>query len=189
MLAVGQGSGSSTYPVWRSKYPWKVWIFLSPLKEKKPFLSIASFSYRSNNVILNITNSILSNVGNDNSRVYRKWCYDLIYESGRCRWLRWICTESSEGSRSVVQALRVVRLPQFYAVLEVSWKRVLMQLEKTIHGRLERIEEAMMFQAFTGSPQMTAGVSIGWIYLVDATQKKHLVPMNMASSFELRFYA
>ena len=69
-----------------------------------------------------------------------------------------------------------------------------MQLQsrtQTIDGRMERIEEAMMafFQTFTGSPQMTGGVSIGWIYLVDATQKKHHVPMNMASSFEVRFYA
>ena len=62
-----------------------------------------------------------------------------------------------------------------------------MQLEshtQKIDRRMERIEEAMMafFQTFTGSPQMTASVSIGWIYLVDATHKKHPVPMNMASS-------
>ena len=68
-----------------------------------------------------------------------------------------------------------------------------MQLEsrtQKMDGRMERIEEAMMalIQTFTGSPQMTAGVSIGWIYLVDATQKKHHVPMHLASSFEVRFY-
>ena len=67
-----------------------------------------------------------------------------------------------------------------------------MQLEsrtQKMDGRLERIEEAMMFQTFTGLPQMTAGVSMDFIYLVDATHKKHPVPMNMASSLEVRFYA
>ena len=64
-----------------------------------------------------------------------------------------------------------------------------MQLE----SRTERTEEnvrAMMglLQTFIGSPQMTS-ISVGFIYLVDATHKKHAVPMNMASSFEVRFYA
>ena len=57
---------------------------------------------------------------------------------------------------------------------------------------MERIEgdmRAMMglFQTFIGSPQMSS-VSIGSIYLVDATHKKHPVPMNMASSFDVRFF-
>ena len=43
------------------------------------------------------------------------------------------------------------------------------------------------FQTFS-SPQMTASVSIGLIYLVDATGQKHSVPMNMALSFEVRLY-
>ena len=64
-----------------------------------------------------------------------------------------------------------------------------MQLE----SRTERTEEnvrAMMglLQTFIGSPQMTS-VSMDFIYLVNATHKKHPVPMNMASSLEVRFYA
>ena len=63
-----------------------------------------------------------------------------------------------------------------------------MQLE----SRTERVEENMhammgLLQTFIGSPQMTR-VSIGFIYLVDATHKKHPIPMNMASSFEVRLY-
>ena len=71
-----------------------------------------------------------------------------------------------------------------------------MQLEshtRTADRRMESIEEEMrammgLLQTFIGSPQMTS-LSIGLIYLVDVTQKKHPVPMNMASSFEVRFYA
>ena len=64
-----------------------------------------------------------------------------------------------------------------------------MQLE----NRTERIEEEMramkgLLQTFIDSPQMTASVSIGFIYLVDATGQKHPVPMNMASSLEVRLY-
>ena len=189
MLAVREDSGSSTYPVWGCKYSWKVWILLSPLKEKKSSLSSASFFYRPSNVILNITNSTISNFGNDNSRVYRKWCYDLIYQSGGCWWLRWIWTESPKSSRGVVQALRVVRFPQFYAILEVSWKRVLMQLESRTERTEENVRAIMgLLQTFIGSPQMTS-ISMEFIYLVDATQKKHPVPMYMASSFRVRFYA
>ena len=70
-----------------------------------------------------------------------------------------------------------------------------MQLEshtQTTDRRIESIEgdmRAMMslLQTFIGSPQMTS-VSSGFIYLVDATHKKHPVPMNMASSFAVRFY-
>ena len=58
---------------------------------------------------------------------------------------------------------------------------------------MERIEgdmRAMMglLQTFIDSPQTIASVSIGFIYLVDATGQKHSVPMNMASSFEVRLY-
>ena len=71
-----------------------------------------------------------------------------------------------------------------------------MQLEshaQTTDKRMERMEgnmHAMMnlLQTFIGSPQMTS-ISTGFIYLVDATHKKHPVPMNMASSFEVRVYA
>ena len=70
-----------------------------------------------------------------------------------------------------------------------------MQLESRAQStdrRMERIEgdmRAMMglLQTFIGSPQMTS-VSMEFIYLVDVTQKKHPVPMNMASLFEMRFY-
>ena len=64
-----------------------------------------------------------------------------------------------------------------------------MQLESRAQitdRRMERIEG--LLQTFIGSPQMTS-VSIGFIYLVDATHTKHPVPMNMASSFEVRLYA
>ena len=56
--------------------------------------------------------------------------------------------------------------------------------------RMEGNMHAMMglLQTFIGSPQMTS-VSIGFIYLVDATTKKHPVPMNMALSLEVRLYA
>ena len=64
-----------------------------------------------------------------------------------------------------------------------------MQLE----SRAERTEEnvcAMMGLLrtfiFIGSPQITS-VSVGFIYLVDTTYKKHPVSMNMASSFEVHF--
>ena len=122
--------------------------------------------------------------------------YIQIYQSARSWWFGWMYTESPESSTGVVQALRVVRSPQFYAVLEVSWKRVLMQLEsrtQTTDRRTERMEGGMrammgLLQTFIGSPQMTR-VSIGFIYLVDATHKKHPIPMNMASSFEVHFYA
>ena len=71
-----------------------------------------------------------------------------------------------------------------------------MQLEshtRTTDRRMERVEgdmRAMMglLQTFIGSPQLTS-LSIGLIYLVDVTHKKHPVPMNMASSFEVRLYA
>ena len=71
-----------------------------------------------------------------------------------------------------------------------------MQLQshtQTSDERIERMEGDMrtrmgLLQTFIGSPQMTS-VSIGFIYLVDATHKKHPVPMNMASSFEVRLYA
>ena len=67
-----------------------------------------------------------------------------------------------------------------------------MQLEsrtQTTDRRMERIEGAMMglLQTFIGSPQVNS-LSIGFIFLVDATHKKHPVPMNMASSFDVRFY-
>ena len=71
-----------------------------------------------------------------------------------------------------------------------------MQLEshtRTSERRMERIEGDMhavmgLLQTFIGSPQMTR-VSIGFVYLVDATGHKHPVPMNMASSFVVRFKA
>ena len=71
-----------------------------------------------------------------------------------------------------------------------------MQLEsrtQTTDRRTERMEGGMrammgLLQTFIGSPQMTS-VSIKFIYLVDATQKKYPVPMDMASSFDVRFYA
>ena len=64
---------------------------------------------------------------------------------------------------------------------------------QTTDRRLDRIEgdmRAMMglLQTFIGSPQITS-MSIGFIYLVDATGHKHSIPMNMASSFEVRFDA
>ena len=45
-----------------------------------------------------------------------------------------------------------------------------------------------LLQTFIDSPQIIASVSIGFIYLVDVTGQKHSVPMNMASSFEVRLY-
>ena len=65
-----------------------------------------------------------------------------------------------------------------------------MQLE----SRTERIEENMrpmmgLLQTFIDSSQMLARISIGFIYLVDATHKKHPIPMSMASSFEVHLYA
>ena len=45
-----------------------------------------------------------------------------------------------------------------------------------------------LLQTFIGSAQMTR-MSIGFIYLVDATGHKHPVSMNMASSFDVRFKA
>ena len=115
--------------------------------------------------------------------------YIHIYQSGRYWWFHWICTELPESSTGVVQALHVVCFPQFYAVLEVSRKQVLMQLEshaQTTDRRMERIKG--LLQTFIGSPQMTS-VLIGSIYLVDATHKKHSVPMNMAQSLEVHLYA
>ena len=86
--------------------------------------------------------------------------------------------------------------PQIYAVLEVGWKQVLKQLEshtQTTDRRMESMEgdmQAMMglLQTFIGSPQMIASISIGFIYLVDATGQKHPIPMNTASSFEVHLY-
>ena len=64
-----------------------------------------------------------------------------------------------------------------------------MQLDshtQTTDRRMEKIND--LLQTFIGSPQLIASTSIGFIYLVDATHKKHPVPMNMASSFEVRLY-
>ena len=45
-----------------------------------------------------------------------------------------------------------------------------------------------ILQTFIGSLQMIASTSIGFIYLVDATGQQHPVPMDMASSIEVRLY-
>ena len=57
---------------------------------------------------------------------------------------------------------------------------------------MERMEEDMyvmmnLFQTFTASLQMLTSISIGFTYLVNVAGKKHPVPMNMASSFEVCF--
>ena len=45
-----------------------------------------------------------------------------------------------------------------------------------------------ILQTFIGSLQMIASTSIGSIYLVDAIGQQHPVPMDMASSLEVRLY-
>ena len=72
--------------------------------------------------------------------------------------------------------------------------KTLIQIEshaQTTDRRIEKIEEDMrVVMAFLGgSPQIPTRVSIGFIYLVDATGQKHPVPMNMALSFEVGFFA
>ena len=83
-----------------------------------------------------------------------------------------------------------------YVSLSLGSRRVLTQLESRTQitdRRIESVEgdmRAMMglLQTFIGSPQMSS-VSSEFMYLVDATHKKIPVPMNMASSFDVRFYA
>lgn len=63
---------------------------------------------------------------------------------------------------------------------------------ETFDRRMERLEgnqQAMMslIQTFMGSPQILTAVSMGFIYLMDATGCRHPVPRTMALSFEVRF--